>query len=123
MAVSKDEENQSLVPSAWRQTIAAIVDALEKGDFFLGYRIAHVRAISVETAEQMKEAVHEYGDRLACLSESTWGTSACQWMCGYWDVVVDLATAKEGQSDLVLALRVFETCDGYDFVVQSIHVP
>jgi hypothetical protein len=44
-------------------------------------------------------------------------------MRSYWDVLVDLYTAEEGSSDLVLAVRVFELGADFEFEVESIHVP
>jgi hypothetical protein len=57
------------------------------------------------------------------LPEETWKTSACQWMRGYWDVLVDLFTVEEGASDLALAVRVYEEGSAYAFDIQSVHVP
>lgn len=121
--VVKDENGQQPIPTAWRDTIYAITDAFKEGDFDLKRGIAHVRPIAAETASQIDDSVKEYGAHLTSLSVLTWQTSACQWMRGYWDVLIDLFTVEEGRSDLALALRVFEDDDGYNFVVQSIHVP
>lgn len=71
----------------------------------------------------MARNVDAYGARLASLPEEAWNTSVCQWMVGYWDVLVDLFTIDEGLSDLVLAVRVYEDGVGYSFKIQSVYVP
>lgn len=50
-------------------------------------------------------------------------TSVCQWVGGYWDVLIDLYTVEESVSDLALSVRVYETAAGYEFDIQSVHVP
>jgi hypothetical protein len=44
-------------------------------------------------------------------------------MWSYWDVLVDLYTVEEGSSDLVLAVRVFERGNDFEFEIESIHAP
>lgn len=122
-AVVKDASAQIPVPVIWQRTIRAIVDAIVGGDFKLEHGISRVSRVAPEIASQMADCVNDYGVQLAALPDLTWETSACQWMRGYWDVLIDLFAADGDPTDLVLALRVFEAGDDYDFVVQSIHVP
>jgi hypothetical protein len=61
------------------------------------------------TAEQIRRYLADYGCTLVELPEDTWQTSVSQWMETHWEVLVDLWTAEEGRSDLVLAGRVVET--------------
>jgi hypothetical protein len=121
--VFKDEDHQKPVPTAWRATLSGIVDALKDDDFKLERGIAGVRPLSSEVAVRISANIRSYGARLTALPEETWRTSACQWMRGYWDVLVDLFTIEEGASDLTLAVRVYEEGSAYVFDVQSVHVP
>lgn len=121
--VSKDEDNQHPIPTAWKKTFCAIVDAMKDGDFRLDSKVVGVSSISAADANRMANNIKSYGAHLASLTEESWHTSVCQWMRGYWDVLIDLVTIEEGISDLVLAVRVYEKGTAYDFEVQSIHVP
>ncbi len=121
--VLKDENNQRPVPSIWRSTFHDIVEALKEGDFSVERRVAGVRPISTENAAKIAGNIKNYGGRLISLPEECWQTSACQWMQGYWDVLVDLFTVEEGASDLALAARVYEEDSAYVFEIQSVHVP
>ena len=121
--VLKDERNQSLVPSAWRNTLFNIVEALKDRDFGVARNAVGLRPISSQDAARIAENIENYGARLTSLPDATWQTSACQWMRGYWDVLVDLYTVEEGASDLALAVRVHEEGSDYVFEVQSVHVP
>ncbi|WP_267102546.1 DUF7668 domain-containing protein [Xanthomonas sacchari] len=118
------EENENLVPTAWRQVFIEIVDAFARGDFQLNYVSKDVEKISKEDAEMIEDNLRTYGANLVPLPEESWSTSVCQWVSGYWDVMVDLYTVEEGKSDLVLSARVFEVkANVYKFQVNSIHVP
>lgn len=119
----KNEEEQQPIPSAWRQTLCEIVEAFKGGDFQLNRDIAGVRQLPPEDAERIARNLEGYGAHLTSLPEDTWETSACQWMCGYWDALIDLYTVEEGASDLALSVRVYEAAQGYDFQVESVHVP
>lgn len=119
----KDEDGQRSIPSLWRNTLSGIVEALKDGDFELRRGVVGVRPISAQDATRLAGNIKEYGARLTSLPEEAWQTSACQWMRGYWDVLVDLFTMEEGASDLVLVVRVYEEGSAYAFEVQSVHVP
>lgn len=121
--VLKDEDNQTPVPTVWRNAFKLIVEALKEGDFKLNLRVSEARSISAKDAAIITGNIHDYGDQLVDLPDDTWSTSVCQWMLDYWEVYVDLFTAKEGASDLVLAVRVYEDRASYIFEVQSVHVP
>lgn len=121
--VLKDEAQQHFVPSVWRGTLYEVVEAFKSGDFALKRGVAGVRQLSAQDAERVAAGIKGYGMHLASLPEEAWATSACQWMRGYWDVLVDLYTTEEGASDLVLAVRVYEAPDGFEFRVLSVHVP
>jgi hypothetical protein len=121
--VEKDPDNQRQIPSAWRTTLSAIVNAIRDSDFQLARGIAGVPPVADRTAKAIKENIEDYGARLTTLPDETWETSACQWMGSYWDVLVDLFTEEEGASDLVLSVRVREAGTGFSYDVLSIHVP
>lgn len=121
--VLKNDEKQQLIPSAWRKTLREIVEAFKEGDFHLNRDIAGVRKLPSGDAERIANNIKGYGARLASLPDDTWETSACQWMRGYWDALIDLYTVEEGPSDLTLSVRVYEAGEGYDFQIESVHVP
>lgn len=122
-AISKDENSQTSVPSVWRSVFSEIIEAFIEGDFRLDRRLEGVRPISEEDAKRIERNINRYGATLTRLPEDAWGTSACQWMKGYWDVLVDIYTVEEGASDLVLSVRVYEEGKKYVFDVRSVYVP
>jgi hypothetical protein len=121
--ISKDENRQSPIPTAWRKALSDVVEALKDGDFTLEQGVAGVRPVSSDCAARMASNVEKYGARLTSLPDAAWDTSACQWMRSYWDVLIDLFTHEEGASDLALAVRVYEVDTTYEFEIQSLHVP
>jgi hypothetical protein len=122
--ILKNEDNQTPVPEIWRNTIFDIVEAFKEGDFKLERKISGVKSISVEDAARISDNIRSYGDSLVSLPKNTWDTSVCQWMRKYWDVLVDLYTEREGESDLALMMRVYEEeGSSYLFEVSSVHVP
>ncbi|MDY7537167.1 hypothetical protein QN372_03455 [Undibacterium sp. RTI2.1] len=121
--VLKDEHNQSSIPTAWRRAFADIVEGLKEENFDLVRKVEGVRQISAEDAARIAGNIKRYGAQLTSLPEDTWRTSACQWMIGYWDALVDLYTVDEGASDLALVVRVYEEGSAYAFEILSVHVP
>ncbi|WP_305910361.1 hypothetical protein Q9L42_000120 (plasmid) [Methylomarinum sp. Ch1-1] len=121
--VLKDQNNQTPVASVWRSAISEIVDAFKDGDFKVTRRVVGLQPISDTDAKRIEKNLLAYGATLTSLPEETWDTSVCQWMNGYWDVLVDLFTIEEGASDLVMAIRISEEGATYVYDVQSVHVP
>lgn len=121
--VFKDNDSQRPIPSAWRKTFSEIVDAFKDGDYELKRGVPRVNRISSRDAYLISGAIRDYGATLVSLPEETWETSACQWMQGYWDILVDLFTTEEGASDLALAIRAHESGGVYCFDIHSIYVP
>lgn len=119
----KDETAAHPIAVEWRPTFCEIVRAFVEGDYSLSHGVRHVRQVSVQAANQIRDYVADYGATLMELPEEAWQTSCAQWMHAYWDVLIDLWTAEEGRSDLVLAARVFETDGGFQVEVHSVHVP
>jgi hypothetical protein len=119
----KDEQQQHSVPVVWRGTLRDIVGRLAAGDYGLTKSVDGVAPVSAATAEQMRQYVADYGTTLVELPEDSWTTSVAQWYGSHWDVLVDLWTAEEGRSDLVLFCNVRENGAGYLVALESIHVP
>jgi hypothetical protein len=119
----KDELGQRPIPIAWRHTLREIVECMRSGDFAFEQSIPNVLQLSSRDAERIQGNIDRYGVRLDSLPEAAWETSVCQWMQGYWDVLIDLYTIEEGCSDLTLSIRVSEAGDSFTFEVLSVHVP
>lgn len=121
--VTKDPDGQAPIPTAWRAALAGAASAIGRGDYQAVASMAAIRPISVPLAEAIASNIRDYGVSLTDLPEESWLTSVCQWMGGYWDVLVDLFSIEEGASDLVLVVRVYEVGAEYSFEIQAVHVP
>lgn len=121
IAVTKDEKNQQSIPTDWRSTLALIVEAIKSSNFPLLESNTNIKPISQSDMKRIRENIEDYGCSIISLPEATWNTSACHWMRGYWDVLVDLYTIEEGASDLVLSVRVHEQQHGIEYEVMSVH--
>lgn len=121
--IVKDEGNEFPIPTAWRSVFSRIVEDFVKKDYSLSSGIAGVSFISNETTNQIKGYIENYGEELIPIPNETWDSSVCVWMDGYWDVLIDLWTAGEGCSDLVLRARVSEVEDGYSIDIGMVYVP
>ena len=118
----KDPTRAHPVPRVWRPTLAAIVEALARGDFACaGLRPAVT--CPRRTQRQIRATLDAWGARLVAVPAATWRTSIAHWMDGWWDVLVDL-WLDDGPCDLVLFVRVFERdAATYRFELLSLHVP
>ena len=103
--------------------LGALVRRFVVGDYGLAESVEGVDPIGPEAAQQVRDAVEDYGATLIELPEATWQTSVAQWQGGYWDVMVDLWTAEEGSSDLVLQGRIAESASGPRFTLHMVYVP
>lgn len=119
----KSGDEETPIPTIWRKNISEIVECLKKGNFKLDEGLPGVDPLSDEEAQYNRRSVSSYGDEIDSLPNEAWSTSVCRWMEGHWDIIVDLYTKNEGQSDLALFSKVYESEDGYRFKVISIHVP
>lgn len=119
----KDEETERPIPSAWRPVIREIVSAFVRQDYLLTPGIPGVAQVSAETAAQIRDYIQNYGATLIELPDETWESSVCIWMGTRWDALIDLWTASEGRSDLVLSLRVTEANSGFLFHIYMVYVP
>ncbi|WP_405055790.1 hypothetical protein OG474_23970 [Kribbella sp. NBC_01505] len=124
--VAVREEGETAVPHAWRGTLGAIVDSLIRGDACIGQGIDNVDPLPEDTSTSCRENVAAYGPvTLIPLPEATWDTSIAMWWHeNRWNCLVDLWTAEEGRSDLVLELQVFEDPKTFfRFNPQLVYVP
>jgi len=103
--------------------LCEVVKRLIKGDCGLVVGVPGVEPVSDKTANQIESYLSEYGATLVELTDETWQTSVAQWMGTHWDVLVDLRTAEEGRSDLVLSGKVEETASGTLFRIHMVYVP
>ncbi len=121
----KDPDQEHPIPGVWRDTFRVIVARIVAGDYELR-GLPGVKALSPdEGLDVLRDRIENYGDvTLVELPDATWETSVAMWGgTDYWDVLVDLHTAEEGRSDLVLGARVVEAGDGYSYEVHMIYVP
>ena len=119
----KDPTSAHPIAAAWRPMLSDVVQCLARGDYELARCGPGVRRLAPETAEQIRGYLSEYGATLVELPSEAWNTSVAQWMDPHWEVVVDLWTAEEGRSDLVLAGDVIEVGDGVRLTVHGVYVP
>src|SRR4029453_9273705 len=104
-----------------RPVFCEIVHALVRGDYALSSCSRRVRLRKPEIAAQMRAYIADYGATLVDLPEATWKTSVALWMGPFWEIFVDLWTAEEGCSDMVLSVHVSEDASGFQFEVQLVY--
>ena len=122
--VMRDSDAAHPVPGAWRPMLREVVRRLARGDYALaGDGIPGVAPVTAPVAAQIRDYVADYGATLVELPEDAWQTSVVQWTGARWDLLVDLWTAEEGRSDLVLGAEVVETADGPLLMVNLVYVP
>ncbi|MFW1644768.1 DUF7668 domain-containing protein [Acinetobacter guillouiae] len=122
--VPYDQEFQSPIPTIWRDTIILIVDAFKDKDFARLNTIPNVELIDLEYASELVEYIVDYGAHLISLPKDTWNTSVCLYMEDeFWKAIIDLFTAEEGCSDLILDLHIFKKQNQFEFQINGIYVP
>lgn len=122
--IDPHEEGQKPVPEAWRPILKAVADALAAGDFALACGIEGVESPDAATVEHMRDHVADYGEQLVELPDETWQSSVVQDEGeGLWSVLVDLWTAAEGRSDLVLSGHMEVRCGTPRFTIHMVYVP
>jgi hypothetical protein len=119
----KDEQAQHPIAGAWRATLRDVVRRFGSGDYGLSTGVPGVAPVAAATAEQIRKYVADYRATLVELPDDTWRTSVAQWYGTHWELLVDLWTAEEGRSDLVLFCTVREADDGHLITLESVHVP
>ncbi|MBC9819697.1 hypothetical protein [Terrabacter sp. MAHUQ-38] len=117
-------EEEGPIPLAWRPTLTAIVDSLVRRDPVVAQHLQDVERVSDAVRDQCVEALAAYGDiEFVRLPKSSWDSSVCQKWGDYWRCYIDLWTAQEGRSDLVLEVTARVTPNGFRFAVGSAYVP
>ena len=119
----KDEASEHPVADAWRRPLREVVEAFVRRDYGLSDGVEGVKAVSPATAMQIESRIADYGATLVDLPEQAWETSVSQWMGTHWELLVDLWTAEEGRSDLVLSCKVREGAAGYSVELYMVYVP
>lgn len=121
--VIKDSENQQPIAGIWRGSLRKIVQAFVVGDYSLSQGIEGVEPLDRASAEQIKDYITDYGATLIDLPDDTWKTSVSLWYENHWELLIDLWTAEEGRSDMVLHCWVREVDDGYRIKICLVYVP
>lgn len=121
--VSKNSEIEQPIPTIWRETISQIVCSFVNKDYENSTVIAGLEKLDQQTVNHIKDYIADYGEELVPLPEETWQTSVCLWADTHWDILVDLWTESEGQSDLVLKATVRESECNYLFNIEMVFVP
>jgi hypothetical protein len=117
------DDRQHEVPGEWRETFHRLADAFSAGDFCLEWHhIEGVERVDASEGRRIANNVRAYGDQLSPLHEDVWKSSVCIWMGDHWQLLVDLTTANETVSDLVLHATLIEGRPNR-IDVQSVHVP
>ncbi|MEV4266406.1 hypothetical protein [Kribbella sp. NPDC049584] len=119
------DEVQTPVPHVWRETLGAIVRSVIRGDVRIGEGIENVDPLSEAVSNQCREAVADYGSvTLIQLPDAAWDTSVAMWQGDHWSCLVDLWTAEEGRSDLVLEVAISEDDEtAFRFRPYLVYVP
>lgn len=123
ISVEKNEENERSIPTVWRPTFSKVVEAFSRKDYSLSGGIEGVSLVLNETANQIKEYIQDYGEELIQLPDETWDSSVYIWTGSHWNVLIDLWTAGEGHSDLVLSAQVSEEDNRYIINISMVYVP
>ncbi|MDP9423294.1 MAG: hypothetical protein M3Q19_10790 [Pseudomonadota bacterium] len=120
--LEKDGEEHP-IPAEFRPMLRQIVDAFAAGDYKLGaHAIDGVEPVDPDTVEIIAHNICAYGDTLVPLNDETWNTSIARWMGGYWHMLIDLSTAGESVSDLVLHADLHDA-PSHRLEIISVHVP
>lgn len=119
----KNEEIEQEIPVEWQPIIIEIVEDVVNRNLRPRNVSGCEVSIDPDEIEHIYQNVDHYGDTLVSLSEDSWQTSICRWMGSYWHLLIDLFTAEEGLSDLVLFIDVYEHESSNSFKIRSLHVP
>lgn len=119
----KDLEKEHPIPDLWKDSIARVVKEISTGNFELTDVGKNVSLQSTDLVTTNCNNVRDYGCTLIPLLEQTWESSRTQWMGEYWEITIDLCTAEEGVSDLILTGRVYSSTSGFLYEAGLIYVP
>lgn len=118
--VRKDPDTETSVDEAFRPTLAWMANEIAAGR---APHAANVPACSADTWDVITGIIADYGETLVQLPEASWGTSVSQCHGERWKVLVDLYTAGEGRSDLVMDVDIAETETGFEYSLHLVYVP
>lgn len=117
------DDKEHLIPERLRPRFRQLVAALVAGDFQLAdHSLDGIAPIDARLAAFISEQINAYGATLAPLSEEIWERSIYIWDDPNWQFLIDLTTAEEPISDLVLHARLAGDEEGL-IEVWSVHVP
>lgn len=119
----KDENDAHPIAGAWRPMLRNVVLRFVAGDYGLEAGVLGMEPVSENTAEHIRGYITSYGATLIDLPPDSWQTSVAQWYGTHWEILVDLWTAEEGRSDLVLAGKIVESQAGPRFTIHMVYVP
>ncbi|WP_445666891.1 DUF7668 domain-containing protein [Inhella inkyongensis] len=119
----KDEKEVHPIACEWRAMLREVVMRFARRDYDLEGGIVGVEPVSPETAQHIRGSVEDYGATLIELPEEAWQTSISQWSGTHWNILLDLWTAEEGPSDLVLGGRITESEFGPRLSIHMVYVP
>ena len=123
MSAIKDKDNEHPIPLVWREIFCDIVKSFASKNYLTNSTIPNVNSLSTSDALHIQDYIESYGEKLIELPQETWDSSTYLWMGNHWDVIIDLWTLGEGQTDLVLSAKVSEVNNQYVFNIGMIYVP
>ncbi len=118
--VRKDSDTETPVDEASRSTLTWMANEIAAGR---SPQAANVPPCSADTWRIITGIIEDYGETLVPLPEAAWKTSVSQWYGERWKVLVDLHTAAEGRSDLVMDVDIAETETGFEYSLHLVYVP
>lgn len=124
VSLTYDTENEQPVPTLWRETLNAIVDAICSDDPASSIGALENVSIGDQTLEISAYQMKWYPASKVSVGVETWNRSICMWNSGYWDVLVDLFVDDDPVlSDLVLSAKVTPVAEGFHFEIEFVYVP
>lgn len=121
--ISKTEDEELPVPSAWRLALKGIADALVQRTTIPQIDGFQIGLVKDDHLGICRENIKDYPDPLGPLTAESWDSSVSVWSGGYWAVLVDLTTRSGEVSDLVFHAKVTEHKDQYLIEPGLIYVP
>lgn len=119
----KDLAKEYPIPDLWKDSIKRVVKEISNGNFELAKSGKNVTMLSKDLASINSNNVRDYGCTLIPLLDQTWGSSRAQWMGAYWEIIIDLCTAEERISDLILSGRVYPSNSDFKYEFGLLYVP
>ena len=121
--IERHEDQELPIPTQWRNTLKSIVECFVEGDFQPNKKFRCILPLSSDDSLNIEKSINAYGDKLVALPLDMWEPSFYQATHGGWQVWVYLHTENEMPSDLVLFVFVREDEAGFNYEIESVHVP